>query len=53
VRPGECTIFNGDGTSSPSTTLWFKLLPDTEFIENICDNEKDVERIKTARGDGR
>ena len=26
--------------------LWFKLLPDTEFIENICDNEKDVERIK-------
>jgi len=26
-----------------------KLLPDTEFIENICDNEKDVERIKAAR----
>ena len=23
-------------------------LPDTEFIENICDNEKDVERIKAA-----
>ena len=33
-------------TSKP---LWFKLLPDTEFIENICDNEKDVERIKAAR----
>jgi len=23
--------------------------PDTDFIENICDNEKDVERIKAAR----
>ena len=32
-----------------SKPLWFKLLPDTEFIENICDNEKDVERIKSAR----
>lgn len=38
--------FTRTWTSKP---LWFKLLPDTDFIENICDNEKDVERIKAAK----
>jgi hypothetical protein len=28
-----------------TVTLPFNLLPDTELIENICENEKDVERI--------
>jgi hypothetical protein len=23
-------------------TIWFRLLPDTDFVENICENEKDV-----------
>jgi len=26
-------------------TVPFELLPDTEIIENICENEKDVARI--------
>jgi len=38
--------FTRTWTSKP---LWFKLLPDTDFIENICDNEKDVERINAAK----
>ena len=28
-----------------SVTVPFELLPDTEIIENICENEKDVARI--------
>ena len=23
-------------------TIWFRLLPDTDFVENICENEKDA-----------
>lgn len=30
-------------------TVWFRLLPDTDFIESICDNERDVEKIKAAQ----
>jgi hypothetical protein len=37
--------FSRSWTTRP---VWFRLLPDTDFIENICDNEKDVERIKAA-----
>ena len=50
VTVDDLETFSRSWTSKP---LWFKLLPDTEFIENICDNEKDVERIKAARGDAR
>jgi hypothetical protein len=32
-----------------SATVPFVLLPDTEIIENYCENEKDVERIKGIR----
>jgi hypothetical protein len=39
------TTFTRIWTSQP---VWFRLLPDTDFIENICDNEKDVARIKAA-----
>lgn len=46
VTVDDPKTFTKTWTSKP---LWFKLLPDTEFIENICDNEKDVERIKAAR----
>jgi hypothetical protein len=46
VTVDDPKIFTKTWTSKP---LWFRLLPDTEFIENICDNEKDVERIKAAR----
>jgi hypothetical protein len=46
VTVDDPTTFTKTWTSKP---LWFKLLPDTEFIENICDNEKDVERLKAAR----
>ena len=45
VTVDDPKTFTKTWTSKP---LWFKLLPDTEFIENICDNEKDVERIKAA-----
>jgi hypothetical protein len=24
-------------------TIWFRLLPDTDFVENICENEKDLD----------
>jgi len=33
--------------------VWFKLLPDTDFIENICDNEKDAQRIKAITDSAR
>jgi hypothetical protein len=46
VTVDDPKTFTKTWTSKP---LWFKLLPDTEFIENIRDNEKDVERIKSAR----
>ena len=46
VTVDDPKTFTKTWTSKP---LWFKLLADTEFIENICDNEKDVERIKSAR----
>jgi hypothetical protein len=46
VTIDDPTTFTKTWTSKP---VWFKLLPDTEFIENICDNEKDVERIKAAQ----
>ncbi|PYT03412.1 MAG: hypothetical protein DMF60_18455 [Acidobacteria bacterium] len=26
-------------------TIWFRLMPDTDFIEHICENEKDFQRI--------
>jgi hypothetical protein len=29
-------------------TIWFRLLPDTEFIESICENEKDAGKIEAA-----
>ncbi len=45
VTVDDPKTFTKTWTSKP---VWFKLLPDTEFIENICDNEKDVERIKAA-----
>jgi hypothetical protein len=36
-----------------SRSVWFKLPPDTDFIENICDNGKGAQRItaivETAR----
>lgn len=32
-----------------SVTVPFELLPDTEIIENICENEKDQERLKGIR----
>jgi hypothetical protein len=46
VTVDDPKTFTKTWTSKP---LWFKLLPDTEFIENICDNEKDVDRIRSAR----
>jgi hypothetical protein len=46
VTVDDPKTFSKTWTSKP---LWFKLLPDTDFIENICDNEKDVERINAAR----
>lgn len=46
VTVDDPKTFSRIWTSQP---LWFKLLPDTDFIENICDNEKDVERIKAAK----
>jgi hypothetical protein len=46
VTVDDPTTFTRTWSSKP---LWFKLLPDTDFIENICDNEKDVDRIKAAR----
>jgi len=32
-----------------SVTVPFELLPDTEIIENVCENEKDIPRIKGVR----
>jgi hypothetical protein len=32
-----------------SVTVPFELLPDTEIIENICENEKDQIRLKGIR----
>ena len=32
-----------------SVTVPFELLPDTEIIENVCENEKDIPRIKGIR----
>jgi len=32
---------------------WFKLLPDTDFIENMCDNERDLEKIRAANPEAR
>jgi hypothetical protein len=45
VTVDDPKTFTKTWTTKP---VWFKLLPDTDFIENICDNEKDVERIKAA-----
>jgi len=44
------TMFSRTWTSKP---VWFKLLPDTDFIENMCDNERDVERIRVANPEAR
>ena len=27
-------------------TIWFRLMPDTDFIENICENERDVPHLR-------
>ncbi len=32
-------------TKSWTVTIPFVLLPDTDIIENVCENEKDVEHI--------
>jgi hypothetical protein len=32
-----------------SVTVPFELLADTEIIENVCENEKDIPRIKGIR----
>ena len=45
------TIEDSKVYTQPFTaTIPFVLLPDTELIEDVCDNEKDAERIKTIVG---
>ena len=36
-------------TAPWSVTVPFELMPDTDIIENICENEKDLVHIKVAR----
>ena len=33
-----------------SATIHFKLMPDTELIEHLCENEKDAEHLQTSSG---
>lgn len=49
----DITFEDPNSFSRPWTanTIWFRLLPDSGFIEYICDNEKDVAHMKTARSD--
>jgi hypothetical protein len=33
-----------------SATIHFKLLPDTELLEHLCENEKDAEHLQISSG---
>ena len=44
----QITIDDPKVYTQPFTaTIPFDLLPDTDLIEDVCDNEKDAERIKS------
>ena len=47
----QITIDDSKFYTQPFTaTIPFELLPDTDLLEDVCDNEKDAERIRSIGG---